>query len=168
MQNVANFINSLTTVGLCAVIAKELIDQAVSIFSVVQRPEHFTDYQHCCECQEHDDTLNAFYPDTITRDALGTMGWDPITFATDQGFRYYLPGLIRIVLSEQGNNNYYEQFLWHIVGGGDYQRINACSESERGIVVKTLNFLLENREKEIEQECLEDDLLTAIEKWSDL
>lgn len=92
------------------------------------------------------------------------MGWDPITFTSDLGFRYYLPGLIRIVLTEFGH---YEQFLWHILGNVEYNRYTSCTKEEKEVVSLALQFLLEHRSEEIDKECLGDELIQAIEKWSD-
>lgn len=144
----------------------DIIAAAERVFAAVERPAQFTDREHCCECREHDDVLLAHDPQTITREALGGMGWDPITFTTDEGFRYYLPGLIRILLSGTGADSYYEQFLWHAVGGGDYDRSRACAPAEKAVVLSALGFLLEHRAAEIDAECLGDELLAAIEKWS--
>ena len=147
--------------------AEEVIDLGRAIFGPIERPEHFTNHKHCCECAEHDAELLGYTPDSIPRKALGTMGWDPITFTSDHGFRYYLPGLIRIVLSETGDNSYLEQFLWHTLGDAvHYDRYPACSQQEREVVWQALNCLLETRAKDIEDELLTDDLLCALEKWS--
>ena len=145
-----------------AIIAKALED-----LPTVERPAHFTNHTHCCECREHDEELQPYTPATIPRSALGTMGWDPITFCTDEGFRYWLPALIRIVLSIKGADNYYEQFLWHMqaVEGG-HDRYAVCTEEERSVIAMTLAWLLEHRSEEIEQECVAQELLWAIERWS--
>lgn len=142
--------------------------EAEKVFAGIDRPEHFTNINHCCECREHDEELQPYTPATVPRSALGTMAWDPITFCTDEAFRYWLPGLIRIVLSEDGEDNYYEQFLWHLsADNGGYDRYAACTESERSVVAKTLHFLLEHRSAEIERECMAPELLNAIGRWSD-
>src|SRR5262249_49177662 len=62
------------------------------------KPEHFTKYRHCCECAEHDETLLAYDVNTIGVEQLGNPGWDPLCFATSEGFLYYLPALMRITL----------------------------------------------------------------------
>ena len=144
-----------------------IISRALEVFAHVERPEHFTNHTHCCECQEHDEELQPFTPETITRQALGTMAWDPITFCTDQAFRYFLPGMIRITLTESGDNNFYEQFLWHLnYVAKDRDRFKACTEEEQEVVAMALNWLLENRSREIELECASDELLSALEMWS--
>lgn len=152
--------------GNAQMTADEIIAEAMAVFAAVERPAHFTNYEHCSECREHDDVLLAHDPQTITRDALGSMGWDPITFSTDAGFRYYLPGLIRILLTETGYDSYCEQFFWHAIGGGDYDRSKACTPQEKAVVARALRFLLENRAAEMDAECLSDELLMALEKWS--
>ena len=146
---------------------EEIIARAFHIFGAMERPRHFTDYQHCCECKEHDEVLLSSSPRTISRSDLGTMGWDPITFTTDDGFRYYLPGLIRIVLTEKGESNYYEQFLWHVeqTALADHRKID-FNEEERAVIWSTLSFLLNHRCDEIERECLGDSLLGAMDLWS--
>jgi hypothetical protein len=39
------------------------------------KPEHFTNYRHCCECAEHDATLLAYDVNTIGVEQLGNPGW---------------------------------------------------------------------------------------------
>ena len=144
----------------------EIISKAFTVFGNAERPEHFTNHTHCCECQEHDEVLRAAAPETIDRESLGSMGWDPITFTTDEGFKYYLPGLIRTVLCAHDENSYYEQFLWHVgdaVQAG-YRKL-VLSPEEREVIVNTLNYLLDYRAGEIQQECLEQNLLDALELW---
>jgi hypothetical protein len=147
---------------------RQLIDKANEIFGKVARPEHFTDYTHCCECAEHDETLNAHTPDTITREALGHAGWDPMTFATDTGFRYYLPALIRMALTQTGDDYYIDQFLSQVIRDGPRNsRWCACNPEERALVVKTLHALLDTRAEEIENSLDADRLMRAIDIWSD-
>lgn len=147
--------------------AESIINRALGMPAGIQRPEHFTNHTHCCECQDHDEELQPFTPTTLTREALGHMGWDPITFCTDEGFRYFLPGMIRILLTETGDQSYYEQFLFHLnYVSEDRDRYKICSEEERKIVTEALNWLLDNKSDEIEAELCSEDLLNAIARWS--
>jgi len=147
---------------------QQLVDEAADVFGKVPRPEHFTDYTHCCECAEHDEVLQKFTPDTIVREALGHPGWDPMTATTDAGFRYYLPGLIRIVLTTGGKDDYIGQFVSLVVRDGPRNsRWLACTPPERAIVLRALHVLLEERTDEIDDWVDADRLLQAIEIWSD-
>lgn len=147
---------------------KALINEAARVFSDVPRPDHFTDYTHCCECFEHDQTLAAFTPETITREALGHAGWDPMTFATDTAFRYYLPALIRMALTKQGDDYYIDQFLSQVIRDGPRNsRWVACTREERTVVLKSLHALLEERTEEVDNWLDADRLMQAIDIWSD-
>lgn len=147
---------------------QQLVDEAADVFGKVPRPEHFTDHTHCCECAEHDEVLQKFTPGTIVREALGHPGWDPMTATTDAGFRYYLPGLIRIVLTTSGDDDYIGQFVSLVVRDGPRNsRWLACTKPERAIVHKALQVLLEDRTGEIDDWVDADRLLQAIEIWSD-
>ena len=72
----------------------DLIAEAALLFGNERRPEHFTNYRHCCECAEHDETLRNTTPDQLTYDDV-SPGWDPLCFITPEGFRYYFPALVR-------------------------------------------------------------------------
>ena len=148
---------------------RQLVDEATKIFGKVPRPVHFTDYTHCSECAEHDEILRAYTPDTITREALGHAGWDPMTFATETGFRYYLPALIRMALTQTGDDYYIDQFLSQVIRDGSRNtRWRACTAEERVVVVKALHLLLEERAEEIERNLDADRLMEAIDIWSDV
>lgn len=147
---------------------RQLVDEAAEVFGKVPRPQHFTDHIHCRECAEHDAVLQRFAPDTIVREALGHPGWDPMTATTDAGFRYYLPGLICIVLTRRGDDDYIGQFVSLVVRDGPRNsHWLACTQPERAIVLKALHVLLEERTYEIDDWVDADRPLQAIEIWSD-
>jgi hypothetical protein len=91
----------------------ELLFRIQQAFQGVQRPEHFTNYQHCDECFDHDETLRGQTPETIGLTELGNPGWDPICFISVEGFHYYLPALSRLALG-QVPEYYLDQFLFHL------------------------------------------------------
>ena len=147
---------------------QELVREATEVFGKVPRPEHFTDYRHCCECAEHDEVLQKYMPETITREALGHAGWDPITFTTDAGFRYYLPALIRMALTKKGDDYYIDQFLSQVIRDGPRNsRWVACTAEERAVVLKALHTILEERTEEVDNWLDADSLMQAIGIWSD-
>ena len=146
----------------------QLISEVNAVFESVPRPLHFTDHEHCCECAEHDATLSNYEPGTIPRAALGHGGWDPITFSTDGGFRYYLPALIRMALTQQGDDYYIDQFLFQLIrDGAENSRWRACSPEQRAMVSRALHLLLEHRLEEIEHNLDADHLMQALEIWSE-
>ena len=80
-----------------------VLEAVARAFDDEPRPENFGNYRHCCECAEHDKTLRAHSPETIGLDELGKPSWDPMCFATDEGYRYYMPALARLALGS-GND----------------------------------------------------------------
>lgn len=121
--------------------AAEVLADVRRAFSQVPRPEHFTDYKHCCECAEHDATLRAATPDTIGLAELGNPGWDPICFITVAGFQYYLPALARLALAPPGPEYYLDQLLFHLMGPPE--RLAALSADQRGALRRLLEYVFE-------------------------
>lgn len=89
------------------------VDEA---FSNVAKPEHFTDFNHCPECRDHDEVLRGATKDTISREALGSAGWDPMCFVDGHGFAYYFPAMARYALAPElwGGDTYVGQFIFHV------------------------------------------------------
>jgi hypothetical protein len=144
---------------------KKWIDQAEQLFKV-KKPEHFTDYQHCCECFEHDQTLLTHNAESIGWDELGNPGWDPLCFVTPLGFIYYFPALVRLCLESDETNYYISQFLFHLTYDGHNNRyVQAFNQNQCQFVVQFLTHLLETKAKLIEQFDDTDDLFLAIDIW---
>ena len=144
-----------------------LIEEGYRLFASCSRPQHFTNHTHCCECAEHDETLNCYDRDNISREALGNGGWDPVTFTTEAGFKYYFPALVRVALTATGDDYYLDQFLFHLNYKGDENRFwLAFNKEQRDFTHNVLLHLLDSRAEEIEVNMNSDDLMTAIALWS--
>lgn len=134
------------------------------------KPEHFCNYNHCCECFEHDETLLKFDVDTIGLEQLGNPGWDPLCFSSAEGLVYYLPAMIRLTLDgmETPVQSYLDQLLFHLIyDGADNRLVTACSKEQRHFVMKFLEHLIDNYSEEIESGVFfSDDILRAHEIWS--
>ncbi len=128
-------------------------------FSDVPRPATFVrDTCDCEECAEHGQTLSAFTPDTIGIEQLGNPGWDPISFANDQGFAYYLPGMIRLAF---GDDYYVDQLLLHLTSS---VRPGPISERQAAALCCALETLLDTDGQRIRINLDEDDLMEALDK----
>ena len=142
--------------------------QAKLIFNV-QKPAHFGDYRHCCECAEHDQTLLAFDADSIGLAQLGNPGWDPLCFSSAEGLMYYMPALIRLTLDTMDNprETYVDQLLFHLIQDGmDNRLVSACSKEQRDFVADFLEYLVEKHCSQIEAGVFtSDDILKAHEVW---
>jgi hypothetical protein len=143
--------------------------QARIIFDA-PKPAHFTNYQHCCECAEHDETLLAHDVDSISLQQLGNPGYDPLCFISAEGFLYYMPALVRLTLDTIDNPRemYLEQLLFHLIQDGSGNRlVSACNKEQREFIARFLEHLLEHHFEQIEASLLyTDDILKAHEIWS--
>ncbi len=135
-----------------------------------RRPEHFTNYTHCCECAEHDETLRRRDLDSLRIEDVGHAGWDPICFITVEGFTYYLPALIRLALAEpvEPYDWYGVQLLFHLCyEGRQNRRLLSCTPAQRHAVLAFLHHLVETRAGLVDAYGRADDLFQAIEIWSE-
>lgn len=142
-----------------------LIEEANQLFGNEIRPEHFTNYKHCIECAEHDETLRATNPELLTLDEV-RPGWNPLCFITPEGFRYYFPALIRLAINGTGSTYYIDQLIFHLeLDGKNNVRFLAFSHDQREFVVRVLDYLLEAHAEEIEENLDTDQLFRTIEIW---
>jgi hypothetical protein len=71
------------------------------VCSGVPRPEHFTNHPHCDECFAADEFFLGHTPVSlgVVSDFPETL---PLSFLTDDGFRYMLPGIVRMLVRDCG------------------------------------------------------------------
>ena len=135
------------------------------------KPEHFTDYRHCCECAEHDQTLLTFNIDTIGLEQLGNPGWDPLCFSSPEGMIYYMPALIRLTVDTitKPQESYLDQMLFHLIKDGPRNSlVSACNEEQRKFIAQFLEYLIAEHAEQIASQVLtSDDVLRAHEIWSE-
>lgn len=142
------------------------IEKAAQLFKV-KKPEHFTDYQHCCECFDHDQTLLTHDVESIGFDELGNPGWDPLCYVDPIGFTYYFPAFVRLCWQSDEENYYISQFLFHLIYDGQNNRyVQAFKQNQRQFVVQFLGYLLEDKTELIERFGDADDLFLAFEIWT--
>ena len=144
-------------------------EQAKLVFDV-PKPIHFTNYQHCCECAEHDQTLLSYDRDSIGLDQLGNPGWEPLCFSSPEGMMYYMPAMMRLTLDGIDNpqESYLEQMLWHLIlDGKDNRLVSACSVEQRKFIADFLEYLMDNYAPQIGAGIfVSDDILKAHEIWN--
>lgn len=149
--------------------ATEWKQQAKLTFST-PKPEHFTDYRHCCECAEHDQTLLAFDIESIGLEQLGNPGWDPLCFSSPEGLIYYMPALVRLTVDtiENPSESYLDQMLFHLIKDGPGNSlVSACTEEQRKFIAEFLAYLITAHAEQISAEVFaSDDILRAHEIWS--
>lgn len=150
-----------------AINTMDWIKQAKNIFAV-KRPAHFTDFEHCMECAEHDETMLGSSIDEIGINELGNPGWDPLCFCLAQGIEYYFPALVRLSLDTANCPDFYfEQLLFHLTYDGTENRfIKHCSDPQREFVAQFIEHMIATYPEEIEDNICTTDALNAHELWN--
>lgn len=146
----------------------ELLSLLAAAFGTCERPEHFTDFNHCCECAEHDELLRSRDLDTLRIEDVGNAGWDPLCFTSAAGLLYFLPALGRLALEKPTDELdwYVPQLHFHLTyADRDNRILVAASPEQRQAVVQLLRHIVETRAGLCEQWCCRDDLLAAVELW---
>lgn len=111
------------------------IDQA---FGSIPRPEIMTrNPHHCDECEEHERVMKGVTPLNITLKEIGNPGWDPVCYVTDEAYRYFMPGFVRLIFSD----DYLDQFIFHIES-----RLapELFTHEQRHAVIQLIDFLKGN------------------------
>lgn len=148
---------------------EEVLRHIGQAFAGISKPEHFTNYGHCDECEEHDNVLRARTRETLRREDLGSAGWDPITFSSEQGIAYLFPALARFALLPDVwvNRDWYgSQLLSHLSYEGGSNRFLAwCSPTQRDAVYALLKHLSETRRAAIELGLDDHSLKAALAAW---
>ena len=130
----------------------EWIQTAKRLFAL-PKPVHFTNYRHCCECAEHDETLLTHDVDSIGMEQLGNPGWDPLCFSSATGLLYYMPALVRLTLHtlEPSQAAYLDQFLFHL---NRAEVLEATTLQQRQFIVAFLEYLINWDSAQNSQESL--------------
>lgn len=146
----------------------EAIAAIDAAFSSVQRPEHFTDYRHCEECFEHDQTLLSRPREHLTLEQLGGPGWDPVTLCSPAGKAYLLPTLIRLALNEPEEQfGWYEpQLLTHLDANVSNNLWQFCNSTQREAVASLLLHMINTRAVLIDSYTCADEMLYCYTLWA--
>lgn len=147
---------------------REMISELGAAFAACERPEHFTDFAHCCECAEHDALLRSRDLHSLAIEDVGNPGWDPLCFTSAEGLLCYLPALGRLALDEATEDVdwYVPQLLFHLTYERGKNRIlRAVTPAQRRAVVRLLRHIVATRGELCEQWSCREDLLAAIELW---
>jgi hypothetical protein len=136
-------------------------------FQAVSRPVEFTNAAHCDECAEHNQTLQAHTPETISLAELGNAGWDPICFVWPTAFLYYFPAMARLVLDEP--EDYLDQFLFHLTYEGEQSRFfHHFTPDQRQATLSVLRYIEDELTELVFDYMLAQTLDDAITLWTNL
>lgn len=109
------------------------------------RPAWFCDARHCCECAEHEATLQAHTRETLDFATVGSAAWEPICFIKNpDGFKHLMPKLARLAFG-RGATYYLDLFVAQL----RYDRIETLSDEQKRSLEELLLVLALELDDEI-------------------
>ena len=145
-----------------------IIKRNYQVFADIPRPDHFTSFEHCDECFEHDETMQKAGLRTLEAKAMGTAGWSPLSFLTEDGLSYYMPRLLELSLNLDKNESgelFLSLFVFHLVPTEDYDRFARFNHQQCNAVLESLRFALSQHRELIVEELIQEDIEAAIDYW---
>lgn len=147
---------------------RDVLAQIDAAFGMVERPDHFTDFRHCCECAEHDALLRSRDRETLSLPDVGNAGWDPLCFTSPQGIAYFFPNLARLGLAPPDSSYgwYADQLLFHLCSGFHENKFyDFCTSAQRAAVADLLAHIIESRTELVDSYGSNDEFLRCYELW---
>jgi hypothetical protein len=133
----------------------DVINEIDSVFAGITRPEIFIRGTcQCCECWEHNKTMSNLNPQNLPLDKLNNPGWDPICFASNHAFLYFIPGLVRLILKHP--DDHFQQFLIHIE---QPERIDSFNKNQVCALINVLKILALEEINAVEENFVTDDII---------
>ncbi len=131
-----------------------------------EKPAHFTDFTHCEECAEHDQTLIHSSIDSLGFEDL-CPGWDPLCFCSVEGKKYYMPSFIRISIDTADSDFYFGQLLFYLEGDGENNDLFlGCSTEQRKFIASFVGYMINLYPEILDTNFLTDNALRVHEIWS--
>lgn len=146
----------------------DLVENAFKAFSEFEKPEHCTNYEHCEECAEHDQTLIKKTKTNLSIEDVGTVCWGPVPFMTMQALMYFMPRLIELAVNkafDKDRDPYFLQFINSFFDLPNSDRIHLFGKKQIEIMLKAFEYLEQEYYQLIEYHCWEDELKSAIKNW---
>jgi hypothetical protein len=147
---------------------QQIISDAYRVFSSFSRPEHFTNYDHCEECAEHDETMRECSLSDIGPEQVGNPGWSPIPFLTDDAFGYVLPRLLEMALENISNSDsdpFVFQYLLALTPLPENRSFSYFTPEQINTVRQSLYYIRDQLGSLVADECCEENLDEAITLW---
>ncbi len=138
----------------------QILSEVQKAFRTVRRPDRFIRGTCSCEeCLEHEAEMQAFVPDNLPLDRLDNPGWDPICFASNEAFAYFIPGLVTLVFDH--TDDYVQQFIFHVE---QPERLASFSPGQALCMLRVLDFLILNETNALDDNLVVDEVIRTREK----
>lgn len=146
----------------------EIIKQSYDAFSSFKRPKHFTNYKHCEECAEHDETMLSCQLSNLGPNEVGQPCWSPLPFLTEKALGYVMPRLIELAVSNSPNkdgDSFIFDFLLTITPNKKHDRFASYNKDQCDCIRNALQYIYTDLHDVSVEGCFEEELKNAIKLW---
>ena len=148
---------------------QKIIQSLYEVFSCYKRPAHFTKFGHCDECREHDETMSSADLNTLKGFHLGTAGYGPLSFLTEEAFAYYMPRIIELALTGEeckyGDESVLSLLLFQLIPTKDYDRFSKYNSEQRQAIMHALEYAFSKHRVLVAEEFIQEELDEAMSYW---
>ena len=144
-----------------------LIEEAYETFSSFHRPEHFTNSGCCPECEELSKKIEPCPLRNLETKHLGHPLYGSLCLLTTEALSYLFPRLLEITLTgslDKNGDPILEQYLGVLCINTELK--SNFQDPQRGIVIKSLDYISKNMSSVVEAWCYERDLEEACAIWN--
>ncbi|MBB3167296.1 DUF6714 family protein [Simiduia aestuariiviva] len=139
------------------------------VFSCYPRPLNFTDYKHCPECEDHNETMKSATLATLESKHLGCVGYSPWCFLTEEGFAHYIPRILELAITGKGNAHgelFLDDILYVLAPKPEHDRFQRYTKHQCMAVFQALLYANKNFREQLVECFSHDDMDSALEYWS--
>lgn len=148
----------------------EIIRDLYQAFKDCDRPDHFTNYDHCPECKDHDETMRNANLESLNSEHLGSPGYNPFNFLTIEGFSHYMPKLMELAITgvkSKHGDLFLSDFLFYLAPDKDYDRFKNYNLEKISSILNALEYANIQFRLELETTLDDEDMDLAISYWKE-
>ena len=132
-------------------------------FANVPRPEHFTNWNHCDECSEHDATLRSQERGSFEIQVVLNPCWNPLAFMTPEGFQYFFPELVRMALNDSKHGFLHDFLRNRICTYNDNRQVSLFTPAQIRSTLQFFEYAMNTSWMDLE--CDWPVLMTGLREW---
>jgi hypothetical protein len=144
------------------------VEDTYKLFESFSKPQFATDFNHCEECQDHNDEVNGVSRRELSPEQIGTVCWGISSFLTPHAMGYYIPRFIELAVkghSDKEGAPYMCLFINQIGLNSASKQFLLFSKEQRQAVRDSLVILKVHHINTLAEYCWDDDLEIAINQW---
>ena len=147
---------------------EECIKEAKDIFSDFDKPKNSIDFENDPEYTEYNDVLRNITKEELTIEHLGDVAFGVFGALSSQALGYYLPRIIEFTLyrlNDISGEPFMSLFINIIGNDPNSEKFCLFKRKHKKAIYKTFSLIKKYYNNLIKENCWNEELDIAIEKW---